>query len=1269
MSKGDERGAAGDGTWGRSVSALTGFLRSAVPTSLGGRPLDPDTVLNPGPARSRRRWLRGPFVGAAIAAALVALGLNASSPAHADACSPNPVTCENAKTGTDPSVWDVEGDGDDTIQGFATDMSVNLGGTVHFKVKAQHAFTVSIYRLGYYNALGARFITTLSGTFPAQNTSTSCVSSNTTEILDCGTWAESASWTVPTTEVSGVFIAKLTRTDASGTTGASHITFVVRDDASSSKVLFKTSDATWQAYNTYGGADFYQGNVNGRAYKISYNRPFATRSQNNGRDFLYSNEYPMIRFLEHNGYDVSYTTDVDADRYGSLLLNHKIITSTGHDEYWSGTERSNVEAARDAGVNLAFFSGNEVYWKTRWENSQDGHNTDHRTLVTYKETWDNAKTDPSSEWTGTYRDPRFSPPSNGGKPENGLTGTAYMANFDDLALQVPPAQGKLRLWRDSGVATLAAGNSTATLAAHTIGYESDEALDNGFRPAGLVYMSTTTGATAQYLQDFGSTVIAGTTTHHLTLYRAASGALVFGAGTIQFAWGLDTNHDSDTTPLPVNTSMQQMVINLFADMGVQPATLISGLHAETASADTTGPAVTIASPANNTTVTSGAQVTVSGTASDSGGLVAGVEASTDGGTTWHPATGTTSWSYTFYASGILGQTVKVRGVDDSANQGTAATLALKINGPYTVFGARVPTTTSVADASGVELGLRFTPQDNGYVTGVRFYKGSGNTGTHTGSLWSASGAQLATGTFSGESPTGWQTLNFASPVQVSAGTLYVASYYAPSGHYAADATVFSYRDFVVPPLSVARTTTTNASGVFAYGTKFPTGSPTDGTNYYVDPVFTDSDIAPPTVVSTAPVSGGQYAAVAVHPTATFSKAVNPGTISFTLSDGSSSVAGSTTYDSTAKTATFTPSATLATSTVYTATVSATDNAGNAMVSPHSWSFTTDAYASVATLLPPAGVPANTSVNDPNAVELGMKFTPQVDGLLIGVRYYQGSGNTGTHTGSLWTAAGTLLATAQFTNETGSGWQTVHFGSPVTVTGGTSYVVSYYAPHGGYAADSNYFASPVTNGYLTAPAGANGLYQYGADAFPTGSYQSSNYWVDPLFIPTGSPSPSPSPLPSTAVGLFSSSATPTNASWPDPAAISVGVQFTADVNGLIYGVKFYKGAQNTGTHTGTLWSSTGTQLATGTFVNETGSGWQTLVFGTPVAITSGTTYVASYSTGVGYYAVDGNAFAAGLDNAPLHVPASGGRYLYGSGFPTNVVAHNYWVDVIFVPSSQ
>src|SRR5207249_10094054 len=144
--------------------------------------------------------------------------------------------------------------------------------------------------------------------------------------------------------------------------------------------------STWQAYNSWGGNSLYVGPSmpNGRAYKVSYNRPLTIDSVAGGGGDYSSPmhaEYPMIRWLEANGYNVSYTTDVDSDRLGGEILEHKVFLSVGHDEYWSGGQRANVEAARNAGVNLAFFSGNEVFWKTRWETSIDGSGTASRTRV------------------------------------------------------------------------------------------------------------------------------------------------------------------------------------------------------------------------------------------------------------------------------------------------------------------------------------------------------------------------------------------------------------------------------------------------------------------------------------------------------------------------------------------------------------------------------------------------------------------------------------------------------------------------------------------------------------------------------------------------------------------------------------------------------------------------------------------------------------------------------------------------------------------------
>ena len=146
---------------------------------------------------------------------------------------------------------------------------------------------------------------------------------------------------------------------------------------------------------------------------------------------------------------------------------------------------------------------------------------------------------------------------------------------------------------------------------------------------------------------------------------------------------------------------------------------------------------------------------------------------------------------------------------------------------------------------------------------------------------------------------------------------------------------------------------------------------------------------------------------------------------------------------------------------------------------------------------------------------------------------------------------------------------------------------------------------------------------------------------------------------TSCSIWDDTAVPAIPSVNDASAIEVGVKFRSDVAGYITGIRFYKGSLNTGTHIGNLWSSSGTLLGAATFVNESASGWQQVSFATPVPVTADTTYVASYHTEVGDYAVDGGYFAsAGVNNPPLRALANGvdggnGVYDYRStAFPTS-----------------
>ncbi|MBZ6077735.1 DUF4082 domain-containing protein, partial [Microvirga puerhi] len=1248
----------------------------------------------------------------------------------------NPIVLENQKPGNPESEWGIDGAGSSNIEGFATDISVNVGQRVDFKINTNsNNYRIDIYRLGYYGGMGARKVGTIQHT--GVQTQPAPLRDSTTGLVDAGNWSVSASWNVPTDAISGIYVAKLVRQD--GTAGENQIPFVVRDDSSHSDVIFQTSDETWQAYNPWGGANLYGGNgpggdsAPGRAYKVSYNRPITTRGgglQSGPQDFIFGAEYPTLMWLEKNGYDVSYMSGLDVDRYGSLLLNHKMYLSVGHDEYWSGQQRTNVEAARDAGVNLSFWSGNEVYWKTRWEPSISAGAQANRTLVSYKETRA-GPIDPSNEWTGTFRDPRYvsSTAQGGGRPENALTGTLFQVDsYRSDAITIPYDDANLRFWRNTSVANLQPGQ-VATLPAGYLGYEWDGSPDNGFRPAGLVTLSSTTLPVNTYLLDYGTRTGAGTATHNLTLYRAPSGALVFGAGTVYWPWALDADHDTPMNEnVPVDPRVKQAMVNLLADMGIQPGTLEGGLVAATQSTDTTKPVSTIAAPNNGAALTVGQAVTISGTASDVGGVIAAVDVSTDGGTTWHRASGDETWTYSWVPTTAGNITIKTRAVDDSVNLETpGAGRTVTVTGNTVLSASATPPSIPESDINSVELGMQFQSSVAGTVTGVRFYKNDIASGTHTGSLWSSTGTQLATVTFTNETGVGWQAASFSNPVAITPGTTYTISYHS-NGYYAATSNYFT------APVSNGPLTAPANAGVYAYGssTLFPNNT-FQAENYWVDALFnpsTGSTNRSPVANNDNGFSTTQNTAVTIAASSLLANDTDPDGDAISITGVSSPTNGTVAFNAQTNAVTFTPT------TNYTGPASfayaISDGRGGTSSATVSLSVNAPGSGPVS-LFPASATPAILSSTDTGSVELGMKFQASTNGTVSGIKYYKGSGDTGTHTGKLWTSTGSLLGSVTFQNETASGWQTATFSSPVSITAGTTYVVSYHS-NGRYAATSNYFTNPTTNGPLTAPAssssGGNGIYAYGSSSvFPSNSYQASNYWVDVLFNPsTGSTNRSPvanndngfsttqntavtiaassllandtdpdgdaisitgvsSPTNGTVafnaqtnavtftpttnytgpasfayaisdgrggtssatvslsvnapgsgpVSLFPASATPAILSSTDTGSVELGMKFQASTNGTVSGIKYYKGSGDTGTHTGKLWTSTGSLLGSVTFQNETASGWQTATFSSPVSITAGTTYVVSYHSN-GRYAATSNYFTNPTTNGPLTAPA-------------------------------
>ena len=392
--------------------------------------------------------------------------------------------------------------------------------------------------------------------------------------MDAGNWRVSASWNVPATAVSGVYIAKLTRED--GTFGESHIIFVVRDDESHSDLLMQTSDTNWVAYSDYGGSSLYGNNFLplGRAYEVSYNRPLTTRDRAN-TTFFFGAEYPMVRFLEPTG------TTSAIPPASTPIAAARSCSSTRYSCPWGTTNTGRTSSAQCRGGARR---GSEPGVLQRQRNVlEDTLGRQHsrpddslHTLVSYKETHDNAKTDPLDDvWTGTWRDPRFHRPT-AAVPR--MRSPVLFSRSTATALSAARSRSAPPTGRCDSGETRASPISLETnrrrVGDYVLGYEWDEDIDNGFRPDGLIHLSTTTANVSAYLQDYGSTYAAGTATHHLTLYRAASGALVFGAGTIQYSWGLDSFHDGQASNTDV--ALQQATVNLFADMGVQPTTLMQG---------------------------------------------------------------------------------------------------------------------------------------------------------------------------------------------------------------------------------------------------------------------------------------------------------------------------------------------------------------------------------------------------------------------------------------------------------------------------------------------------------------------------------------------------------------------------------------------------------------------------------------------------------------------------------------------------------------------
>ena len=316
--------------------------------------------------------------------------------------SSNSVIVENKKQGT-RIWWSAQSDDEPFIEGFTTTFSNRPSASVVFKISIKSELfnaTASlspqlwIFRMGYYDGYGATLAANISYPLTASQSQPNCLFELSSRMTDCDNWEESVRWNMPHDAASGIYVAipvvysQNTNSETTEIRG-SYIPFVVKQKENSdtdggnkrfkgSDILFKTSDFTWVIYNKYGGWNLYRGNgsytFDSRAVKASYNRPFQNREfkpQGQFENFLFGAEYPMIYWLEKHGYDVSYASCGDVEEMGErgdlTPSNYRILLSIGHDEYYTQRLRDAFKGARDEGVNLAFFSSNEIFWRTTWE--------------------------------------------------------------------------------------------------------------------------------------------------------------------------------------------------------------------------------------------------------------------------------------------------------------------------------------------------------------------------------------------------------------------------------------------------------------------------------------------------------------------------------------------------------------------------------------------------------------------------------------------------------------------------------------------------------------------------------------------------------------------------------------------------------------------------------------------------------------------------------------------------------------------------------------
>jgi hypothetical protein len=317
---------------------------------------------------------------------------------------PNAIQNENEKPGTtdwlltrvvrhDDEIYELGWHRRRGIEAYTSHTSVKAGDRldVHVSTYPVNKYSVNIYRMGYYGGAGARLMRTIG---PLQGTSEPTPQDGDRHLIECN-WKVGFSLDIPGDWLSGVYLGKLSTLPSQAgqyldleMTSESYIIFIVRDERRAD-LLFQASDMTWLSYNRWpqwrslydlGGAPW--GASNSKVgYDVGFDRPYGLfwngypagfHPLTNGSGEFLMTEFPLAFWLEQQGYDVTYISNVDTHADGEGLLRAKAFLSVGHDEYWTERMFDNVRKARDAGVSLAFLSGDSISGVVELLPSSDG---------------------------------------------------------------------------------------------------------------------------------------------------------------------------------------------------------------------------------------------------------------------------------------------------------------------------------------------------------------------------------------------------------------------------------------------------------------------------------------------------------------------------------------------------------------------------------------------------------------------------------------------------------------------------------------------------------------------------------------------------------------------------------------------------------------------------------------------------------------------------------------------------------------------------------